>query len=197
MGNNSSPTQSLSTSLLISNFPFTCQRDNQTSVLNQICDAFNSKVHNIGGSYRLWQKSCGNSRCYDFGLELYLYFYQGFTNPVCKDFPYLKTTKGKNNFPCLVKEDFIKNNTYRCGICVSDNANECYHTTVEYGPCKTNESFKDSGCKSKPFLKSYKVSNKGTKHEQVFIDIDSKNYYQKEYSQWLHLQNVKEKSPWN
>ena len=30
----------------------------------------------------------------------------------------------------------------------------------------------------------------------MFIDIDSKNYYQKEYSQWLHLQNVKEKSPW-
>ena len=67
---------------------------------------------------------------------------------------------------------------------------------MEYGPCMTNESFKDSGCKYKPFLKSYKVSNKGTKHEQVFIDIDSKNYYQKEYSQWLHIQNVIEKSPW-
>ena len=32
--------------------------------------------------------------------------------------------------------------------------------------------------------------------KQVFIDIDSKNYYQKEYSQWLHRKNVKEKSPW-
>ena len=60
----------------------------------------------------------------------------------------------------------------------------------------TNESFKDSRCKYRPFLKDYKVSNKGTKDEQVFIDIDTKNYYQKEYSQWLHLQNVKEKSPW-
>ena len=47
MGNNSSPTQSLSTSLLINNFPFTCQRDNQTSVLNQICDAFNSNYRYI------------------------------------------------------------------------------------------------------------------------------------------------------
>ena len=62
-----------------------------------------------------------------------------------RDFPYLKVAKGKNNFPCLVKEDFIKNRMYQCGICISDNANECYHTTVEYGPCMTNKSFQDSG----------------------------------------------------
>ena len=67
---------------------------------------------------------------------------------------------------------------------------------LEYGPCMTDESFKDGGCKYRPFLKSYKVSNKGTKDEQVFIDVDNKNYYQKEYSQWLHLRNVTEKSPW-
>ena len=30
-----------------------------------------------------------------------------------RDFPYLKVAKGKNNFPCLVKEDFIKNGTYQ------------------------------------------------------------------------------------
>ena len=47
--------------------------------------------------------------------------------------------------------------------------------------------------KYRTFLKDYKVSNKGTKDEQVFIDEDSKNYYQKEYSQWLPLQNLKEK----
>ena len=87
-----------------------------------------------------------------------------------RDFPYLKVAKGKNNFACLVKEDFIKNGTYKCGICISDNANECHHTTVEYGPCMTNESFKDSGCKYRSFLKDYKISNKGTKNEQVFID---------------------------
>ena len=113
-----------------------------------------------------------------------------------RDFPYLKVAKGKNNFPCLVKEDFIKNGMYQCGICISDNANECYHTTVEYGPCMTNESFKDNGCKYRSFLKDYKVSNKGTKNEQVFIDEDSRNYYQKEYSEWLHLRNLKEKNPW-
>ena len=43
------------------------------------------------------------------------------------------------------------------------------------------------------FLKDYKINNKGTKNEDVFIDNDSKNYYQKEYSQWLHLKTLKEK----
>ena len=60
----------------------------------------------------------------------------------------------------------------------------------------TNESFKESGCKYRTFLKDYKISNKGTRNEQVFIDSDSKNYYQKLYSQWLHIKNLKEKSPW-
>jgi ATP-dependent DNA helicase DinG len=113
-----------------------------------------------------------------------------------RDFPYLKAAKGKNNFACLVKEDFIKNDTYKCGICISDNVNECHHTTVEYGPCMTNEFFKDSGCKYRSFLKDYKISNKGTKDEQVFMDNNNKYYYQKEYSQWLHLRNLKEKNSW-
>ena len=198
MGNNSSPTRSLSTSLLINNFPFTSQRDNQASVLNQICGAFNSNYR-----YIILEAPTGFGKspvaiavAMTLGSSYICTSTKDLQTQYCKDFPYLKAAKGKNNFSCLVKEDFIKNNTYRCGICVSDNANECYHTTVEYGPCMTDETFKDSGCKYRPFLKSYKVNKKGTKHEQVFIDIDSKNYYQKEYSQWLHLQNVKEKSPW-
>ena len=64
-----------------------------------------------------------------------------------KDFPYIKAAKGKNNFPCLLKQDFVDNGTYQCGICASSNPNECYHTTVEYGHCMTNESFKEDGCK--------------------------------------------------
>jgi Rad3-related DNA helicase len=110
-----------------------------------------------------------------------------------RDFKYLKVAKGMSNFPCLVKEDFIKNGTFRCGVCVSDDVNECYHTTVEYGPCMSNESFKDSGCKYRTFSKDYKISNKGTTIENVFIDYDITNYYQKEYSQWLHLENLRGK----
>jgi ATP-dependent DNA helicase DinG len=57
----------------------------------------------------------------------------------------------------------------------------------------TKESFRDSECKYRSFLKDYKITNKGTKKEQVFIDEDIKNSYQKEYSEWLHLKNLTEK----
>jgi superfamily II DNA or RNA helicase len=40
--NSSSHSQSLTISNLINNFPFTSQRYDQTTVLNQICAAFNS-----------------------------------------------------------------------------------------------------------------------------------------------------------
>ena len=77
--------------------------------------------------------------------------------------------KGKNNFACAVKDDFIRNGTYRCGLCVSNSVNECYHTRVEYGPCMTNESFKDTDCKYRTFLKDYKISNKGTREGKLVL----------------------------
>ena len=167
-------------------------------MLNQICDAFNS-----GYKYIILEAPTGFGKspvaitiAMTLGSSYICTSTKDLQTQYSRDFPYLKVAKGKNNFPCLVKEDFIKNGMYRCGICISDNANECYHTTVEYGPCMTNESFKDSGCKYRSFLKDYKISNKGTKNEQVFIDEDSRNYYQEEYSQWLHLRNLKEKNPW-
>ena len=49
---------------------------------------------------------------------------------------------------------------------------------------------------TRSFLKDYKLTNKGTKYEEVFIDKDSKNSYQKEYAEWLHLRNLTEKGPW-
>ena len=109
-----------------------------------------------------------------------------------KDFPYLKVAKGKSNFACLVKEDFIRNGTYRCGSCASSDADECYHTTVEYGPCMTDDSFRDSGCKYRTFTKDYKINKKGTKEEDVFIDSNTKKHHQKEYSQWLPVQTLKD-----
>ncbi len=113
-----------------------------------------------------------------------------------RDFPYVKAAKGKNNFPCLLKQDFIDNGSYQCGICASDNANECYHTTVEYGPCMTNEFFKGDGCKYRTFAKDYKISNEGTKEEEIHIDIDSKYNYQKQYSGWLPISNLDVRREW-
>jgi ATP-dependent DNA helicase DinG len=189
---------SLTVASLINNFPFTSQRHNQTTVLNQICAAFNSDY-----KYIILEAPTGFGKspvaiavAMTLGSSYICTSTKDLQTQYARDFPHLKVAKGKSNFPCLVKEDFIKNGIYQCGICVSDNANECYHTTVEYGPCMTNESFKDIGCKYRSFLKDYKIRNKGTKNEQVFIDENSRNYYQKEYSDWLHLKNLKEKGSW-
>jgi ATP-dependent DNA helicase DinG len=113
-----------------------------------------------------------------------------------RDFPYIRAAKGKNNFPCLLKQDFIDNGSYQCGICASDNTNECYHTTVEYGHCMTNEDFKGDGCKYRTFAKDYKISNEGTKEEEIHIDNDSKYNYQKQYSGWLPISKLKIQREW-
>ena len=113
-----------------------------------------------------------------------------------KDFPYVKAAKGKNNFPCLLKQDFIDNGAYQCGICASDNANECYHTTIEYGHCMTNELFKEDGCRYRTFVKDYRIINEGTKEEEIHIDNDSKHNYQKQYSGWLPISNLKVRREW-
>jgi ATP-dependent DNA helicase DinG len=183
---------------LVNNFPFTSQRYNQTSVLNQICDAFNSGYKHIilEAPTGFGKSPVAIAIAMTLGSSYICTSTKDLQTQYSRDFPYLKVAKGKNNFPCLVKQDFIRNGIYQCGICVSDNSNECYHTSVEYGPCMTNESFNDSGCKYRSFLKDYKLTNKGTKYEEVFIDKDSQNSYQKEYAEWLHLRNLTEKGPW-
>jgi ATP-dependent DNA helicase DinG len=112
------------------------------------------------------------------------------------DFPYVRAAKGKNNFPCLLKQDFVDNGTYQCGLCASSNPNECYHTTVEYGHCMTNESFKEDGCKYRTFAKDYKIINERTKDEKIYIDNDTKQNYQKQFSEWLPISNLKVRREW-
>lgn len=113
-----------------------------------------------------------------------------------KDFPFIRTAKGKNNFPCLLKQDFIDNGVYRCGVCVSDDPNEYFHTTVEYGNCMSDEFFKGEGCKYRTFLKDYKIINERTKEEEIYIDKDSKQNYTKQYSDWSTITDLKIKREW-
>jgi len=178
----------------LKNFPFSTKRDRQAHVLNEISAGFASDY-----KYILLEAPTGFGKspvaiaiALTLGSSYICTSTKDLQTQYSRDFPYLKVAKGMSNFPCLVKEDFINNRTFRCGVCVSDDVNECYHTTVEYGPCMSNESFKDSGCKYRTFSKDYKISNKGTTIENVFIDYDTTNYYQKEYSQWLHLENLRE-----
>ena len=177
----------------LKNFPFSTKRDRQAHVLNEIYSGFASDYRYIilEAPTGFGKSAVGIAVALTLGSSFICTSTKDLQTQYSRDFPYLKVAKGMNNFPCLVKEDFIKNGTYRCGVCVSDDANECSHTTVEYGPCMSDESFKDGGCKYRTFSKDYKISNKGTTIENVFIDYDTTNYYQKEYSQWLHLENLR------
>ena len=191
--------QSLTAADVIKNFPFTSQRNNQASAINEICNAFNS-----GYRYIILEAPTGFGKspvaiavALTLGSSYICTSTKDLQSQYARDFPHIKVAKGKNNFACLVKEDFIRNGIYRCGSCASSDVNECYHTTVEYGPCMTNESFRDSGCKYRTFTKDYIINEKkGTKEEQVYIDNNAKRHYQKEYSQWLPIQTLKEQKEW-
>ena len=192
---NNNGKSSLSTTEFIKNFPFTYRRESQNHVLNEICDAFNSGYKHIilEAPTGFGKSPVAIAVAMTMGSSYICTSTKDLQTQYSRDFPFLRAAKGANNFLCIVKEDFIKNNTYQCGSCASDNVNECRHTSVEYGPCMTNDSFQDHACKYKTFVKDYQISRKGSKEEQIYIDKFAETNYQNEFSQWLHLKNLKTK----
>jgi ATP-dependent DNA helicase DinG len=177
---------------LLKNFPFPTVRDSQTSVLNEIATAFASGYRHIilEAPTGFGKSPVAIAVALTLGTSYICTSTKDLQTQYARDFPFLRVAKGKNNFICTVKDDFIKNGTFKCGSCISNNVNECGHTTVDYGPCMGNEDFRY--CKYKTFPKDYKVSNKGTREEEVFIDYDAENYYKREYFQWSYPENLKE-----
>jgi ATP-dependent DNA helicase DinG len=201
-------TQSISTSQVTRNFPFPQKRQRQKHILKEICDAFNSGYKRIilEAPTGFGKSPLAVSFALTLGSSYICTSTKELQSQYANDFSYLKVVKGKSNFPCLVKEDFLRDGKYRCKICLSHivphqiKATEredpviitgCKHTTVEYGPCMTDETFRDDGCKYRTFPKDYTVVKKGTKSESVFIPLVDIQNYQKDYSQWLHLKNFK------
>ena len=121
-----------------------------------------------------------------------MYVNKGFTDPVHKGFSVCQSSKRKEQFHLYCKRRFYQKWHLQVRICDSNNANECDHTSAEHGPCISNVLFKRERCKYRTFPRDYTINNKGTIEEEVFIDNDKMNSYQKEYSQWLHPKNVKE-----
>jgi ATP-dependent DNA helicase DinG len=185
----------LTTKDFIKNFPFISQRINQTKVLNEICEAFNSgyKYIILEAPTGFGKSAVAVSVAKTLGSSYICTSTKDLQTQYARDFSFIKMAKGKSNFPCLVKEDFIKNGIYRCRSCISaGNGSECYHTTVEYGPCMTDESFEGTGCKYRTFLKDYDLSNKGTENEKIYINNDKEHHYKTQFFQWLHLKNLKD-----
>jgi len=87
-----------------------------------------------------------------------------------RDFPYLSEVKGRNNFPCIVKEDM--------GI----------RESCEYGPCLKDDDF---DCIYKTRMSDYDVKSEGTIYENVDINKYAlKKYYDKakEHSQLVRIE---------
>src|SRR5246127_2638011 len=101
----------------ITNFPFPTLREKQSFALKEIDDAFAS-----GYKYIVLEAPTGFGKspvaiaaAVTLGSSYICTSTKDLQTQYSKDFPFLKVAKGKNNFPCIVKEDLIRNDTYRCG----------------------------------------------------------------------------------
>ena len=87
-----------------------------------------------------------------------------------RDFPYLSEVKGRNNFPCIIKED----------MGISENC--------EYGPCLKDDDF---DCIYKTKMSDYDVKAEGTIYENIDINkFALKKYHDKarQHSQLIRIE---------
>jgi ATP-dependent DNA helicase DinG len=178
----------------IRNFPFPTLREGQAYVLNEIDSAFASgyKYIILEGPTGFGKSPVGIAVARTLGTSYICTSTKDLQTQYAKDFPFLKVVKGKNNFTCNVKEDFIKNGTYKCGLCLSKNINECHHMAADYGPCINNVLFRHRDCRYRTFSEDYNINNRGPRGEEVFIDNETRNNFQKKYFEWQYLENLKE-----
>jgi ATP-dependent DNA helicase DinG len=168
------------------NFPFPTMREKQSNVLNEIATAFASdyKYIILEAPTGFGKSPVAIAAALTLGTSYICTSTKDLQTQYSRDFPFVKVAKGKNNFTCEVKDDFIRNRTYKCNPC--GLRAECPHTTVEYGPCMSDDDF---GCNYKTLLKDYAVINKGTKDERVTL---AEGRYRNNYFEWSHLNNLRE-----
>jgi ATP-dependent DNA helicase DinG len=176
------------------NFPFPTLRERQSHVLNEISTGFAS-----GCKYIVLEAPTGFGKspvaiavARTSGTSYICTSTKDLQTQYARDFPFVRIAKGKKNFICNVREDFIRNDTYMCGLCVPNNATECKHTSADYGLCISNPFFKHEHCRYRTSSEDYKINNKGTTEEEVFIDDDAKDSFQKKYSEWWYIENLRE-----
>jgi ATP-dependent DNA helicase DinG len=177
-------------------------RDSQSYVLNEICEAFDSDFRYIvlEAPTGFGKSAVGMAVALTLGSSYICTSTKDLQAQYKRDFPFVRIAKGKSNFPCLIKEDQFKNGIYECRTCSSSGYTSkrinayCYHKTVDFGPCFTsNSDIALNGCIYKPAVTKYEVINKGTKDEQVFMNNQTKETYQYEYSEWLQAKSLKER----
>jgi len=143
---------------LISFFPFDNIRPNQKKVLNEVDQALKSgfKFIFLEAPTGFGKSAVAITLSRFLGSSHLCTSTKDLQNQYSRDFPYLYEVKGRNNFPCIVKEDM--------GI----------NESCEYGPCLKDE---DYDCLYKTRLSDYEVSSEGT----IYENIDINKYALKKY----------------
>jgi Rad3-related DNA helicase len=183
----------------LNNFPHDKFRNNQDGVIKQICEAFNSGYKNIilEAPTGFGKSAIAITIARTLGSSYICTATKDLQTQYSRDYQFLKVAKGKGNFLCRVKEDFVESDKYLCPSCNSKTQMECKHTSCEYGPCLSDESMEGSGCKYRTFINDYKIDDKGKENERIFISRDKIQSYKNEYSDWVHLQNFNNPREWN
>ena len=185
----------------LSNFPFEKPRPKQVRVLDQICNAFNSgkKIIVLEAPTGFGKSPVAVCVAKTLGSSWFVSANKNLQTQYANDFPWLRTIKGKDNFECLVKQDFDLDGNYDCAECrkwiSNDNPDKkvdyakCPHKSVNYGPCKPSEKnsdfehvFKDcsrcaghwkgdyhEGCRYRTTPGDYVLTDRNTRFESVFI----------------------------
>ncbi len=143
---------------LISFFPFDNIRPNQKKVLDEIDQALKSgfKFIFLEAPTGFGKSAVAITLSRFLGSSHLCTSTKDLQTQYSRDFPYLYEVKGRNNFPCIVKEDM--------GI----------NESCEYGPCLKDE---DYDCLYKTRLSDYEVKSEGT----IYENIDINKYALKKY----------------
>ena len=183
----------------LNNFPHSVFRNNQDGVIRQICEAFNSGYKHIilEAPTGFGKSAIAITIARTLGSSYICTATKDLQSQYSRDYQFLKIAKGKSNFLCRVKEDFVESGKYLCSSCNSKTDLECKHTSCDYGPCLSDESMEGSGCKYRTFINDYKIDNKGKENEKIFIGGDKIQNYKNEYANWIHLQNFSNPRQWN
>jgi len=196
-----------------SNFPFKHIRPKQLDILRKICEAFNQGYKTIvleaptgfGKSPVAVAvgKTLGSSYICSATKDLQTQY--------ARDFPFIQTVKGMSEFPCLVKDDLISSELFRCSKCGSDDQSmtECSHTTTLYGPCRQDRqgythdhkqclrsgrcgghcNFHE-GCRYRTFVDDYALPSLNLTPERSQEYLEYSTNTTKSLRGWLHLANL-------
>ena len=112
----------------VKNFPFPTLRKRQTFVLNEIDSAFSSGYRYIivEGPTGFGKYPVAIAVARTLGTSYICTSTKDLQSQYARDFPFIRTAKGKNNFICAMKEDFVRNGTYKCSLCPTSTTGFVY-----------------------------------------------------------------------